>query len=154
MTKKRLKILEIPLKTDFQYFQREDGAIFRFDGTKLVEIKGWLEKSRFDNTKIYRRFAFMMNGKKKQFYGQRITCFTFHGDPGILQIARHKTANTLNNAADAVEWGDYSQNNYEDKIRDGTLPNGRKIREKIGEVVTATKPEDKPKDYDPDNLPF
>jgi len=129
-----LRIVEIPLNTDLQYFQREDGQIYRFDGDKLIELKGWIEQSKFYNWKFYRRFSFKINGKNKKFYHQRITCFTFHGDPGMYQIARHKTKDTLNCAAWAVEWGDFNQNNYEDKLRDGTL-NGRKKKDTIGTTL-------------------
>ena len=125
---------------DHQYFACEDGRIFRFNGKTLVELKGWVERSRYDNSKYYRRYTFMVNKHKKKFYGQRLILFTFNGKPKDFEISRHKSTNTLDNSIWNLEWGTHHQNNGEDRIRDGTLSNGMKKENKIGVVVQDVLP--------------
>ena len=48
----------------------------------------------------------------------------FHGEIPEGMVVRHKCGNTLCCAKEHLEVGTYSQNNGEDRLRDGTLPTG------------------------------
>ncbi len=114
---------KIPLPTKYKYFCAYDGTISR-DGVVLAGVlhRSWSAGRGYDG-KVYRRYSLVMaNGEQKLFYGQRLTCLTWHNmKPG--EIACHLTSDTLNNGVDFVKPGTHEENQTVHRIEQGTYMN-------------------------------
>lgn len=99
-----------------QYFASFDGKIYRWDGSSLIEIAGWLEHSRGGYPKRYYRVQLRMEQGYRKFYKHRLTCYAFYGPPKPGEQCRHLDDNEYNGFADNLAWGT-SEENAEDKVR-------------------------------------
>lgn len=115
---------KIPLNTKYDYFCSYDGTVTDKNGKVIVGVKhrSWSAGRGYDG-KVYRRYAFIMkDGTRKFFYGQRITCMTWHNlKQG--ELACHLTSDTLNNGADFVKPGTHEENQTVHRIEQGTYMN-------------------------------
>lgn len=124
------RIREIPIECKYQYFASESGKIYRWTGSEMLEIVGWTERSRYDNQKYYQRVALIFRSGPKKYYVQRLVLMAFAGIPENDEIARHKSADSLDNAVTNLKWGTHLENNTHDRKRDGTYDRRGYISEK------------------------
>lgn len=108
-------IKEIPIKAKSKYFAHESGSIYRWTGTEMRFVKGWLEHSRKGFKKRYWRIKI---GDKK-YYQHRLICLTFYGPPKWDEECRHLDDNEHNNGRLNVRWGTRAENINDKKLNNG-----------------------------------
>lgn len=126
------RLKEIPIEgADFQYFASTEGKIYKWNGKKFKELKGWDHYyRRWDHH--YRRYAIKINGKFKYLYGQRLVLLAFKGKPpNIDDVARHGPNGSLDNRPSQLCWGTHAENMNDDRKRDQNYYNRGRRKNKI-----------------------
>ena len=99
-----------------------DRIVFTKRGWKM-RCRGQLLKQGKDKAG-YMRVAFPKNGGgQEKMYVHRLVLSAFKGEPEEGMCTRHLDGDRTNNSPGNLEWGTYSENNY-DIVRHGTHNNG------------------------------